>query len=128
MCHGLWLGGEPLDTGKGLYSRTENRSISTPNTSLQWWRFSWTAYEKGTVTQLYTYLRGEMLDEVSPELGGFVVSIARILASSSAWFVSRPGTPHRARDNRREASTNILHPECRSKPRKALVSALALPR
>ncbi|EOY01006.1 Gag protease polyprotein [Theobroma cacao] len=42
--------------------------------------------------------------------------------------VSRPGTPHRARDNRREASTNILHPECRSKPRKALVSAFALPR
>ncbi|EOY00462.1 Uncharacterized protein TCM_010333 [Theobroma cacao] len=43
-------------------------------------------------------------------------------------FLSRPGTPHRARDNRREASTNILHPECRSKPRKALVSAFALPR
>ncbi|EOX99360.1 Uncharacterized protein TCM_007995 [Theobroma cacao] len=32
MCHGLWLGGESLDTGKGLYPRTENMSISTPNT------------------------------------------------------------------------------------------------
>ncbi|EOX99273.1 Uncharacterized protein TCM_007891 [Theobroma cacao] len=40
--------------------------------------------------------------------------------------LSRPETPHRAYDNRREASTNILHPECRSKPRKALVLAFAL--
>ena len=31
MCHGLWLGGEPLDTGKGLYPRIRNMSISTPN-------------------------------------------------------------------------------------------------
>ena len=28
---GIWLGGEPLDMGKGLYPRIENRSISTPN-------------------------------------------------------------------------------------------------
>ncbi|EOY17496.1 Uncharacterized protein TCM_036706 [Theobroma cacao] len=32
MCHRLWLGGEPLYTDKGLYPRTKNRSISTPNT------------------------------------------------------------------------------------------------
>ncbi|WRX30369.1 Ribonuclease H domain - like 10 [Theobroma cacao] len=41
------------------------RSTSTPRT---WWGFPWTAYERGTVTQLYNYLRGEMLDEVSPEV------------------------------------------------------------
>ncbi|EOY08575.1 Gag protease polyprotein [Theobroma cacao] len=61
---GIRIGGEPLDNGKGLYSRTENVSISTPNT---WWGFPWIAYERGTVTQLYNYLRGEMLDEVSLE-------------------------------------------------------------
>ncbi|EOY21198.1 Uncharacterized protein TCM_012582 [Theobroma cacao] len=42
-------------------------SIITENQSGFWWGFSWTAYERGTVTQLYNYLQGEMLDEVSPE-------------------------------------------------------------
>ncbi|EOY03893.1 Uncharacterized protein TCM_019109 [Theobroma cacao] len=40
-------------------------------------------------------------------------------SSANKVILSGPGTPHRARDNRREASTDILHPECRSKPRKA---------
>ncbi|EOY17064.1 Uncharacterized protein TCM_036210 [Theobroma cacao] len=40
-------------------------------------------------------------------------------STNSAPSLSRPETPHRARDNRHEASTDILHPECLSKPHKA---------
>ncbi|EOY13861.1 Gag protease polyprotein [Theobroma cacao] len=32
LCHGLWIGGESIVSGKRLHPRAEDRSISTPNT------------------------------------------------------------------------------------------------
>ncbi|EOY33481.1 Uncharacterized protein TCM_041452 [Theobroma cacao] len=60
-------GGEQITLAKvqRLCLKTKVRSISTPRT---WWGFPWTTYERGTVTQLYNYLRWEMLDEVSLEV------------------------------------------------------------
>ncbi|EOY25573.1 Uncharacterized protein TCM_026956 [Theobroma cacao] len=52
----------PNGTIKSIKPRTSS------NRNFKWWGFPWTAYERGTITQLYIYLRGKMLDKVYHEV------------------------------------------------------------